>query len=126
MCNILVVDDNEGLLDLFEIILKSKGYKVRTANDGLRAIELVEEHIKTGVDIDLILLDYRMYGYDGIETAKYIHKLDSSINIIFISADDSIEQKVLAMERVQGFLKKPFKMQTILELVDQTLMSHKS
>jgi two-component system response regulator AtoC len=62
---ILVIEDEQSLNNAYEIILKAKGYRVRTAFDGDEALEVVKSF-----EPDLILLDLRMPNMNGIEFLK--------------------------------------------------------
>ncbi len=82
MQTILVVDDNQDFLDLLRYVLAQDGYRVLTALDGRQGvIEAKRERP------DLILMDVRMPGHDGVETAAYLQAIGrfSGIPIVFLT-----------------------------------------
>ncbi len=76
MALILIVDDNDMNLKLFEAILTKFNYEVASAKDGLEAIEKAKELLP-----DLILLDIQMPAMDGYETIKILKNNDTTKNI---------------------------------------------
>ena len=78
---ILVVDDEVNICKLYERELEDAGYKVILANDGPKAVELVKQN-----GIDLVVLDIRMEGQDGIETLRQLVKQKRNLPVILNSA----------------------------------------
>ncbi|MFH1578487.1 MAG: response regulator, partial [Candidatus Omnitrophota bacterium] len=78
---ILVVDDDKLFIATMEYWLKSRDYEVKTANDGLTALEAAK-----GFNPNLILLDVNMPGIDGIETLKRLREFDKETPVIIITA----------------------------------------
>jgi len=78
---ILVVDDEANLCKLYEKELENAGYRVIVANDGQKAVELVERN-----GIDLVVLDIRMEGQDGIETLRQLMQQRRSLPVILNTA----------------------------------------
>jgi len=78
---ILIVDDDEGILDTMNDILNEKGFEVAIASDGYKAIEMV----KVGT-FDVILMDIKMPGINGVETFKRIKAIKPLSRIIFMTA----------------------------------------
>src|SRR5581483_5892149 len=81
--NILVVDDQADKLLVLETVLNELGENIVTARSGEEALRLILEH-----DFAVILLDVKMPGMDGLETAAYIRRRKKSAHtpIIFITA----------------------------------------
>ena len=67
---ILVVDDNQDLLETFAMILKRRGYRVQTANDGLSAINKFKEQ-----NFDVTLMDIVMPEMNGVDAFKKIKEI---------------------------------------------------
>ena len=103
---VLVVDDDSGSLALLTSILTGAGYRVRPADSGELALASVD-----AVRPDLILLDMRMPGMDGIEICRRLKAAEStwSIPVIFISAFSDTADRVrgLALGAVD-YVSKPF------------------
>lgn len=85
---VMVVDDNSANRKLLEIVVEEMGWRCVLAGDGAEAVDAC----RSGASIDLILMDYRMPGMDGCETAQAIRALGGTaadIPIIGVTAEDS-------------------------------------
>ncbi|MEE9165325.1 MAG: response regulator, partial [Nitrospinota bacterium] len=91
--NILIVDDEKNILKSLEGILLDEGYNVNKADNGLKALELLET-----VRPELVLLDLWIPGKDGIEVLKEIKSKYPLIEIIVLSGHGSIETSVKAIK----------------------------
>lgn len=108
---ILVADDTPENVILLSRILEMRGYTVREARNGVEAIEVAR-----AISPDLIILDVNMPEMDGVEACAQL-KLDErtrEIPVIFISALDSIEDKLRAF-RAGGvdYIPKPFEWEEV-------------
>lgn len=115
--NILVVDDEQVILDLFFRVLGTRGHKVTTARDGYQAIE----EVKKG-KFDIIFLDIIMPGINGLETYKKIKEVEPNAHTIMMtgySVEELIEQAMI--EGVQDCLYKPFDIVEIMKIVEKVL-----
>ena len=81
MKKILVVDDEENICTLYKEELEDMGYEVVTARDGATALAAMEE-----LHFDLVTLDMRMKGMDGIETLRKMKEKNSTMPVIISSA----------------------------------------
>lgn len=110
--DILIVDDIPANLRLLSQTLTKNGYSVRAVTSGQRALESVRADPP-----NLILLDIRMPEMDGFEVCHQL-KADSrtrDIPVIFISALDEVEDKVLAFEAGGvDYITKPFQVEEVL------------
>lgn len=88
MVNILVVEDEKHTRRLLEAILIREGYSVFQAEDGIKALEVLENH-----HIDLIILDIMMPNMDGYEFAKELRAGDCIIPILMATAKQLPEDK---------------------------------
>lgn len=79
--NILVIDDDPAVGGAFKLILEEEGFTVRVAEDGLRGIEMAHAQRP-----DLIFLDLRMPGIDGVETLHRLKAIDETLNIYIVTA----------------------------------------
>ncbi len=105
----LVVDDDQQLCEAAIDSLKSIGVKADWTQDGESAVDIVSRHRESGDDYQIILLDWKLPGMDGIQTAQAIRsKLGGDIPILLISAYDwsDIEQKAREAG-INGFIAKP-------------------
>lgn len=109
---ILVVDDIEVNRNLLTQILTSHGFEVFQASSGYEAIELFEKQ-----EFNLIFMDIKMSGLDGLETIKLIRKdeKDKNIPIVAVSANVFNEDKEIAIQSgADGFLAKPVEEKELL------------
>ncbi|MGG3306586.1 response regulator transcription factor [Paenibacillus sp. 2KB_20] len=101
--NILVVDDDPEIRDILHIYLRNEGYHVVEAEDGIKALELLQRE-----EIHLIILDIMMPNLDGISACLKIRE-DSGIPIIMLSAKGEDLDKITGLS-VGGddYMTKPF------------------
>lgn len=107
---VLVVDDDESICINVIRVMEDTGVSVRYALSGDNAIWQIGEAHQEGVLFDLVLLDWKMPGMDGIQTARKIRAmLPEHIPILLLTAYewDEIEEEALAAG-IDGFLAKPF------------------
>jgi DNA-binding NtrC family response regulator len=101
--HILITDDERAIRNTLKEILEFEGYKISLANSGREALDSVQKH-----EIDLIFLDIKMKGMDGLETLKEIRKLGFTMPVIMISGHGTIEIAVEATKHgAFDFLEKP-------------------
>lgn len=100
---VLVVDDDKEIRDGIEIYLKNEGMTVLKAQDGVEAIELLNEQ-----EVHLILLDIMMPRMDGIATTFKIRE-EKNIPIIILSAKSEDTDKILGLQvGADDYITKPF------------------
>ncbi len=109
---ILVVDDQKGIRSLLKDLLEGEGCQVITVGDGLSAIHATQEQ-----KIDLIIMDMRMPGLNGLETAKRIFE-DNTIPVILMTADAKTEVREAARAvGIDRCIIKPFAIDQLKEMV---------
>ncbi|MBT5306744.1 MAG: sigma-54-dependent Fis family transcriptional regulator [Candidatus Scalindua sp.] len=114
---ILVVDDEETIRFCLKEALERVGYKVNTAENGENALKLMKKLIP-----DLIILDLKMPGIDGLDLLKEIKSHDPNILVILLTGHSSIDSAVSAMKAgAFDYLEKPFKMEHITIVIDKAL-----
>ena len=102
---ILVVDDAEGIRTFLANLLELKGYDVDTAEDGRRALALIEG----GAAPDVVILDVMMPGIDGVETLRRIRDFDAEVPVVMLSVVGKASTIVEAMQLgASDYLNKPF------------------
>ena len=118
---ILIVDDDRVILELASIILRSDGYIVRTAGDGILALNLLAEEPS-----DLVLLDFMMPGKDGLEVLKEIKDTFPDIAVIIFTGMGSENIAVNAMKAgAADYIIKPFRNHDLLERTAVALRSRR-
>lgn len=110
--HVLVVDDERSLRDFVQRNLEIRGYKVRTAANGLEALAIFKNEY-----IDLVILDVMMPNMDGLETIKRIRE-KSTVPVIVLSALGEEQDKVRALNLgADDYLSKPFGVKELLARV---------
>ncbi|MFA4991773.1 MAG: response regulator [Candidatus Omnitrophota bacterium] len=118
---ILLVDDEQDFRQLMTFWLESKGYAVMTASDGAEAVELVKKK-----EIDIVFMDVRMPGMDGVDAIKKIREFNEYIPIIVISAHvDDPKAKEAVAYGISGIFCKHKDFQEGLSLLESALRTHK-
>jgi len=116
---ILLVEDEEGLRGLNARGLKSRGYNVLEAGNGLEAIELIDGHDGS---IDLVVSDVVMPEMDGPALLKELRKRSPNLKIIFVSG---YAEEAFAKSLPEGgqfeFLAKPFTLKQLIAKVKDTM-----
>jgi two-component system alkaline phosphatase synthesis response regulator PhoP len=113
---ILIVDDNEDILELLFYNLKSDGYRVEIAKDGIEAIEVAKKSLP-----DLIIMDIMMPKMDGVEACRHIRKLPELANthIIFLTARVEEYSEIAAFDSgADDYLMKPIKPRALMSRVN--------
>lgn len=114
---IMVVDDRVGIRKLLDEVLQSAGYHVITAASGNEAQNLVRKE-----KIDLVLLDMKMSGMDGLETLTHIKEEAPQIIVLIMTAYEELEILQEAARRgAAACISKPFDIDELKELVAQKL-----
>lgn len=78
---ILIVDDQFGIRILLNEVFQKEGYQTYQAANGVQALDIVKKH-----DPDLVLLDMKIPGMDGIEILKRMKVIDKDIRVIIMTA----------------------------------------
>jgi sigma-B regulation protein RsbU (phosphoserine phosphatase) len=121
---ILVVDDNEMNRDMLSRRLARKGHSVEVAEDGARALEMIEKN-----DFDLILLDIMMPGIDGYEVLGRLreHHAPEDLPVIMATAKSETEDIVSALKiGANDYVTKPFDFPVVLARVQTQLALKKA
>jgi putative nucleotidyltransferase with HDIG domain len=100
---ILVVDDEEGILEISEEYFERKGYKVYTARNGLEAIEVLGR-----VKVGCCITDINMPEMDGLDLAEHIRQMDNTLPVVVMTGFPSLENTIRTLKNgVVDFLVKP-------------------
>lgn len=114
MINVLIVEDEESIANLIKISLPSL-YNSKIASDGEEALKVISAN-----DFDLILLDVMIPKLSGFELMEYIS--DMNIPVIFITAMNSIQDKVKGLKLgADDYITKPFDISELLARIEAVL-----
>jgi two-component system, response regulator, stage 0 sporulation protein F len=110
---ILIVDDQYGIRILLNEVFQKEGYKTFQAANGVQAIDIVQKHTP-----DLVLLDMKIPGMDGIEILKRLKKINQDIRVIIMTAYGELDmiQEAKDLGAITHFAK-PFDIDELREAV---------
>ena len=118
--HILIIDDDIGIRESLFLVLNDAGYQVDTVESGEQGIEKVKNN-----NYDLIFLDIKMAGMDGIETLQEIRKIGKKIPVYIITAFQREYFRQLEGAKQDGMdfevIEKPFDRKRLLSLVKDIL-----
>ncbi len=114
---ILVVDDEETMRRSLADILRLEGYQVQTASSGEAALEALRKNA-----FDVILLDLKMPGMDGLEVLRTASRIAPETRVILLTAHGSLESAIEAVRfQAHDYLVKPATTQQILNSVTKAI-----
>ncbi|KHD86714.1 chemotaxis protein CheY [Heyndrickxia ginsengihumi] len=115
---LLIVDDQFGIRILLTEVLQKEGYETFQAANGVQALELVKKYT-----FDLVLLDMKIPGMDGIEILKRMKKIHSDIRVIIMTAYGELDmiEETKKLGALTHFAK-PFDIDDIRKAVKESLL----
>lgn len=119
MTDILFVDDDRNMKELYMIHGESAGFNTHVCHSGLEALSYLSDH-----ETDIVVMDLAMPDMDGLQTAKEVRMNEdinqkSPVRLFFLTAYDVSEtiQRVANEVRAEKIFKKPFDLKTLLSEV---------
>lgn len=114
--DVLIVDDDPLITELISVNLEAEGYGVRTASDGEKALEAIEQHKP-----DLVILDIMMPHVDGWEVCRMIKENPdlNSVRVLMLTARDTMKDRMIGQDilKAEEYMTKPFDMNELLDRV---------
>lgn len=112
--SILLVDDEKVFTDNMSKLLTSRGYRVTAVNDGESAVRALQEE-----SYDVVVLDLKMPGMDGIATLNEIQKLGLSTETLILTGHGSIDTALEALKLgAYDYLTKPCEIEDLVEKIE--------
>lgn len=112
---LLIVDDETRLVETLSKRLAARGLEVEGASSAREALDLIEAR-----PFDVVLLDVRMPGMDGIEALREIKRLRPLVQVVMLSGNASVNAAVEGMRLgAAEFLLKPLDLETVLARVEE-------
>lgn len=113
---ILIVDDEIGPRESLKMVLKPF-YKVETAEDGTKALEIIDEK-----EIDLVTLDLKMPGLEGGEVLKRIKQKNPEIEVLIVTGYGSLKSAIDGIRHgACDYLIKPFNISDIVNIINKAI-----
>lgn len=117
MNTVLIIDDDDQLRSSFNKLLKEEGYDVKTAASGEAGLEILQK-----CSLDLVILDMRLPGINGLETFNQIHASEPKLPVIIMTAYGSTETAIEAIKMgAFDHILKPFDIPEMLTIIKQAL-----
>lgn len=115
---ILVVDDNKGIRHLLNEILSQEGFKVKTASNGIEALQIVSHSLPL-----MVFLDSKMPGMNGFEVLKKLKEVTLQLPVIMITAYSQQPQIIEALDNghLNDFITKPFDLSILRQILNKWL-----
>ncbi|NUO17849.1 sigma-54-dependent Fis family transcriptional regulator [bacterium] len=119
---ILVVDDEQHFRDWLVQTLKRRNYTVEACEDGLTALNLLED----GQQFDVIVTDVRMPKMSGLQLLRTVHERFPGVDVVIMTQYGSVPEAVAALkDGAIDFLEKPFPQETLLLRIQKAFESRK-
>jgi two-component system alkaline phosphatase synthesis response regulator PhoP len=115
MHKVLVVDDEEPILELLKYNLEKSGFEVKTAIDGMKAVEIAKKFVP-----DLVLLDIMMPKMDGVETCRLLRDIPElqKTFVVFLTARAEEYSEVAAFDvGADDYITKPIKPRALMSRI---------
>jgi DNA-binding NtrC family response regulator len=112
--DVLLVDDEEDFVEMLSLRLQDAGHRVRTAFDGDAALTALAEH-----ECDVVLLDIRMPGQNGITVLKTIKRDYPLVEVILLTGHGTVDTAVEGLKTgAFDYVQKPAKFDELLEKLE--------
>ncbi len=117
MIQILIVEDNQPLRELFRTVLNEHHYQTHTASNGIEAFDILDT-----THIDLIISDVMMPAMDGFEFTLNLRKSNYKMPILMITAKDSLQDKKMGFSvGIDDYMVKPIDMNEMIWRIEALL-----
>jgi len=115
---ILIIDDEPDFLNIVSTLLWNYGYNILAASSGLRGLNMLRHGVQ---DIHLVLLDYRMSGFDGEQTLQQLRRLNPHVKVIAVTGVSSNELPESFRNGTDYLIQKPVKSEVLLATIKEAL-----
>ena len=105
---VLIIEDEQGLLEILELNFRGAGYRVSTAADGVAAWQQFDQ-----VRPDLLVLDLNLPQMSGFRLLELVRS-ESDVPVLILTALDFAEAEEVARHRPNAFVKKPFHVEDLI------------
>jgi CheY-like chemotaxis protein len=118
---VMLVDDEEDMLLTYKSFLEDKDYNISSFTDSETALKHFAE--TNAYDYDLVILDIRMPGLNGLQLYCKLKEINTAIKVLFVSALDAIDEILSILPDVdsKNIIRKPVKREHFITAVDRAL-----
>jgi len=117
MSTILIIDDDEQLHKSFHKLLSEEGYTAESAASGEAGLEIIKDRLP-----DLVIVDIRLPGMNGLKTFQAIHRIEPKLPVIIMTAYGTTETAIEATKMgAFDYILKPFEIPEMLAVIKQAL-----
>ena len=111
---ILIADDDEGIRDIYQILLEKEGYALQVKENG-------EDLLQNKFSLpDLFLIDKQLSGVSGLDVCRYLKEKKETRHIPLIMISASPDIPLLSQQAgADGFLEKPFDIKSLLKIISK-------
>lgn len=114
---ILVIEDETGIARFLKQGLEEEAFAVDLAEDGKKGLDLALTE-----NYDLLLVDWMLPGFSGIEVCRQFRKKNTTTPIIFLTAKDTVQDTVFGLQMgANDYIKKPFHFEELLARIQVQL-----
>jgi len=118
---VLIVDDETELLDSLATVLGRRGMTVSTCPDGYQALEFLQQNT-----VDIVVLDVKMPGIDGLETLRRIRKAHPGLDVILLTGHPSVETAMEGLKQgAAEYVMKPVEVEELVTSIRRAYLRHK-
>ena len=111
---VLLVDDEKEFIDALAQRLEMRGFETMIAYSGTAAIEKISAE-----DVDVIVLDIKMPGMEGIEALEKIKAIRPGVEVVMLTAHGSLSEAMVAMKKdAHDFIMKPASIDVIIDKIN--------
>lgn len=116
---VLIVDDQFGIRTLLNEVLQKEGYEIFQAANGLQALQIMKKHSP-----DLVLLDMKIPGMDGLEILEKLKEIDAEVRVLIMTAYGELDmiEKTKKLGALAHF-SKPFDIDEVRSAVKKYLVA---
>jgi two-component system OmpR family response regulator len=114
---VLVVDDEPNIRELLSAGLRFAGFDVVTASDGRQAVQVADQGRP-----DLMLLDVMLPDMDGFAVASRLRAGGQQIPVVFLTARDAGDDKIVGLSLGDGYVTKPFSLEEVVARIRAVLL----
>lgn len=115
---ILIVDDDPGILNAFEVGLTSQGHHLLTAQNGRQALQVIESSLHRNEPVNLVVSDFVMPHTNGLELIRAAKQIQPDLETILMTAyGNSVVRK--KAKKFGLYIEKPFAPEQLLSMIKE-------